>query len=120
MTEVAVERDQTSIVVIVRVGNSVAMRATDAEFSAAMDHVHARMIARQRIERFAGAVRRVVINEKQIGVETEGHELRNDQRNVVALVVCRNEDQRLSDDSDPPARCLPSLSGATITTRFMR
>ena len=69
------------------------MRAADAELALSMDHRDPTVLARESIERGAGAVGGPIVDEEDVRIQRERAELRAEPLDVAVLVVGRHEDE---------------------------
>src|SRR5256885_14193777 len=69
------------------------MGAANAELALPMNHRDTRVLAREPIERRAGAVGRAIVDEENVRVQRERAELRAEALDVAVLVVGRHEDE---------------------------
>ena len=92
--KVGVQRDEEVIPLVVGVGDAGTMRAADAELASSMDHRDPTVLAREPVERRAGAVGRAIVDEENVRVQWESLELRAEPLDVAVLVVGRHEDEQ--------------------------
>ena len=102
--KVGVQRDEEVVSLVVGVGDADLMRAADPELALSMDHGYPWVLAREPIERLAGAVGRTVVDEQDLGRERQREELRAQPLDVAVLVVGRHEDQAAGRRHGPTPR----------------
>jgi hypothetical protein len=93
--EVRVHLEQVLVAGAQPVAKSLEVSGAEPELAGAVHHRDARVASRQLVEDAAGAVRRVVVHEQDVGVGQHFEDRRGDRADVVALVVRGDDDQRL-------------------------
>src|SRR5690606_15739865 len=91
--EVRVHLEEEVVAALEAPAEPLEIRGAEAELACAVNHVDARTLPREGVCHFAGAVGRGVVDDQDIEAlvlfEDHGH----DTRQVVPLVVCRNDDE---------------------------
>src|SRR5207245_1198035 len=78
---------------VVELRDAGTMRTADAELALPMDHRDPRVLAREPIERRAGAIGRAIVDEEDVRVQRKRPEFRAEPLDVAVLVVGRDEDE---------------------------
>ena len=96
MRQIGVHRHEPAIAVLEAAPESLAVRASQPEASAALEDVHAAQPFAERTRGVRRAVGGAVVDDQDVGGRDVKAELFEELREVLALVVGRDDDERFA------------------------